>query len=86
MICMPTPNSMLLSDALERAYNDATILRSSSRVPSAGCMLRAAGHALGATGRTLGRAARATGRFIGNVINAQAEARARSQRYTRTPW
>lgn len=86
MICMPTPNSMLLSDALERAYS-ATTRRSSPRAHhSASCMLKAAGRALGTTGRALRHAARATGHFIGDVINAQAEARARSQRYSRTPW
>ncbi|MGA0583765.1 MAG: hypothetical protein ACO2ER_07650 [Castellaniella sp.] len=71
-----TPN--LLSDALERAYS-YSLLDATHQPLQLGKGIRT-------VGRALGRAARATGRFIANVINAQAEARARDMRYSRTPW
>ncbi len=70
-----TPN--LLSDALERAYSHSILSASQPLSLSKGARQ---------AGRLLARAAAATGRFIASVINAQAEARARDMRYSRTPW
>jgi hypothetical protein len=70
-------NSMLLSDALERAYSH-TILNASHPL--------SVGHGIKVVGRGLRRAALATGHFVAEVITAQAEARSRDQRYSRTPW
>ncbi|MFV0284626.1 MAG: hypothetical protein ACK5JE_12705 [Castellaniella sp.] len=75
MYTTQTPN--LLSDALERAYSLSAL--SASEPLSLGKAART-------LGRTIGRGAAATGRFIASVINAQAEARARDMRYSRTPW
>ncbi|MHA3904105.1 hypothetical protein ACTPOE_11275 [Castellaniella sp. WN] len=76
MYATQTPN--LLSDALERAYSRSLLDATQQPLQL--------GKAIRGLGRTLGRAAVATGRFIANVINAQAEARARDMRYSRTPW
>ncbi|GEM_PF-1405532 len=76
MYATQTPN--LLSDALERAYS-RSLLDATHQPLQLGKAARKAG-------RALGRAAAATGRFIASVINAQAEARARDMRYSRTPW
>lgn len=77
MIYTPAQNSMLLSDALERAYSQ-TILNASHPL--------SVGHGIKVVGRGLRRAALATGHFVADMINAQAEARSRDQRYSRTPW
>lgn len=70
-------HTMLLSDALERAYSFA-ILNATHPL--------SVGNGIKVVGRGLRRAALATGHFVADVINAQAEARARDQRYSRTPW
>lgn len=70
-----TPN--LLSDALERAYLDATF--NESRPLSLKKGLRKVGHALA-------RGTKAVGRWTVAAINAQAEARARNMLYNRAPW
>ncbi|MGB7484456.1 hypothetical protein [Castellaniella ginsengisoli] len=72
-----THTTTLLSDALERAYSNSIL--SASQPLSLRKGIRR-------TGRLIGRAAVATGRFIASVINAQAEARARDMRFSRTPW
>lgn len=76
MYATQTPN--LLSDALERAYSRSLLDTTQQPLQL--------GKAIRSLGRTLARAAAATGRFLANVINAQAEARARDMRYSRTPW
>ncbi|CAM5200629.1 putative protein OS=Castellaniella defragrans (strain DSM / CCUG 39792 / 65Phen) OX=1437824 GN=BN940_18066 PE=4 SV=1 [Castellaniella denitrificans] len=76
MYATQTPN--LLSDALERAYSRSLLDATQQPLQL--------GKAVRGLGRALGRGAAATGRFIASVINAQAEARARDMRYSRTPW
>jgi hypothetical protein len=76
MYATQTPN--LLSDALERAYSRSLLDTSYQPLQL--------GKAARQLGRLIGRGAAATGRFIASVINAQAEARARDMRYSRTPW
>lgn len=71
-----TPN-LMLSDALERAYAN-TVQNASQPISLKKSLV--------AVGRTLRRGAKAFARGAGAVINAQAEARARSMQYTRTPW
>ncbi|MBV2180737.1 hypothetical protein [Castellaniella sp. MT123] len=70
-----TPN--LMSDALERAYA-YTILNESQPLGLT--------KGLRAAGRALRRGAKAVGRGVANMINAQAEARARNMLYNRTHW
>lgn len=70
-----TPN--LMSDALERAYAH-TILNESQPLPLMKGLRKA--------GRALRRGAKAVGRGLVNMINAQAEARARNMLYNRAPW
>ncbi|HUH40896.1 MAG TPA: hypothetical protein VL024_08500 [Castellaniella sp.] len=67
----------LFSDALERAYTQAVMDTSESL--SIKDMLRS-------TARFTKRAVVATGRLIGEIINAQAEARARDAYYSRAQW
>lgn len=69
-----TPNSMLLSDALERAYS-VSILNASHPLSF--------GHSVKVAGRGLRRAALAVGHLVAAAINAQAEVRA--QNYRRLP-
>lgn len=77
MVHTSIQNPMLLPDAVERAYS--MTFMNDTRALS----LR---HGLRAAGRAARRAAVATGRFVADVINAQAEARARDQRYSHTAW
>lgn len=70
-----TPN--LLSDASERVY--ALTMLAEARPLS----LK---KGLAAAGRTLLKGAKAFSNGVAAVINAQAEARARSMHYTRSPW
>ncbi|HET8703653.1 hypothetical protein [Castellaniella sp.] len=77
MYATQTPN--LLSDALERAYSRSLLDTTRQQPLQLGKSIRG-------LGRAIGRATVATGRFIASVINAQAEARARDMRYSRTPW
>ena len=76
MYATQTPN--LLSDALERAYSRSLLDTQYQPLQL--------GKAARRLGRLIGRGTTATGRFIASVINAQAEARARDMRYSRTPW
>ena len=76
MYATQTPN--LLSDALERAYSRSLLDATQQPLQL--------GKAIRSLGRLIGRGAAATGRFLANVLNAQAEARARDMRYSRTPW
>lgn len=69
----------MFSDALERAYSCAVL--SEPRQPSVS--MKGTARKLG---RSLRRGASAVGHLIDDVLNAQAEARARSQRYTNAPW
>lgn len=66
-----------MSDAFERAY--AASLRDTFEPSRSGQLLRKLGHGLR-------RALKAVSRSINDVLNAQAEARARDQRYSHTPW
>lgn len=69
--------STFLSYALERAYSFATLNESHP------ASFNKAARKLG---RALWRGTVATGHFVADAINAQAEARADSTRYTRAPW
>ncbi|MFT0532219.1 hypothetical protein ACMHYJ_05195 [Castellaniella hirudinis] len=72
-----TTPSLMMSDALERAYAHTILSESQPLSLKKG---------LSAVGRTLRRGAKAFARGTAAVINAQAEARARSMQYTRSPW
>ncbi|WP_323011919.1 hypothetical protein [Castellaniella sp.] len=72
-----TTQNLMMSDALERAYAQTILSESESLSLKKG---------LFAAGRALRRGAKAFARGIAAVINAQAEARARSMQYTRSPW
>ncbi|HXE20106.1 hypothetical protein [Castellaniella sp. UC4442_H9] len=77
MIYTSAHQSILLSDALERAYS-SVLLNAPHPLPIS--------QGIKVLGRGLRRAVRATGHFVADAINAQAEARSRDQRYSRTPW
>lgn len=66
-----------LSDAIERAYSHAIF--DATRPLSLKKGIKKLGAGLWSAGK-------AVGRFVGDAINAQAEARARDMRYSRTPW
>lgn len=63
----------LFSDALERAYSQAVMDTSESL-------------SIKDMAKSIARGAKRAARAIGEVINAQAEARARDARYSRTQW
>ncbi|MFA7438135.1 hypothetical protein [Castellaniella sp.] len=73
-LSIPHPH---LSDALERAYSNFAF-----DAPQPLCLKSG----LKKLGASLWHAGKAAGRFLGEAINAQAEARARDMRYSRTPW
>ncbi len=77
MTYLYTNDSVLLSDALERAYGG--ILMGNPHPSSLRKGARAAG-------RALRRAAHATARFVTRALNAQAEARVRGKRYGHVDW
>lgn len=70
-----TPN--LMSDALERAYAHAILTESQPLSLKKG---------LRTVGRALSRSAKFVGRVVTEVLNAQAEARARNMLHNRSPW
>ncbi|WP_322995678.1 hypothetical protein [Castellaniella sp.] len=72
-----TTQNLMMSDALERAYAQTILSESESLSLKKGLL---------AVGRALRRGAKAFARSTAAVINAQAEARARSMQYTRSPW
>lgn len=71
-----TPH-LQMSDALERAYGNFALDATRPLCLKSG---------LRKVGASLWHAGKAAGRFLGDAINAQAEARARDMRYSRTPW